>query len=125
MEDLNVEDHSNAIIETNDDDIEFEASNSITPTNTVQLNTVTSCATILKKNTNKKIYNAVCKEVNQIIPEQADNIPSYYKEQKNTINLREVYMKMPMNILQMTLLMLIVMITIIMVWTVSKTIKKT
>ena len=49
LEDLNVEDHSNAIIETNDDDIEFEASNSITPTNTVQLNTVTSCATILKK----------------------------------------------------------------------------
>ena len=35
-----------------------------------------------KKNTNKKQYDAVRKEFNNKIPQQADQIPSYYQEQK-------------------------------------------
>ena len=49
LEALNVDNHSNTIIESNEHDIEFEASHAMTHANTVQLENVASCATILKK----------------------------------------------------------------------------
>ena len=49
LESLDVDDHSNTIIESNEDDTEFEKSNIMTHTKPVQLESIASCATILKK----------------------------------------------------------------------------
>ena len=52
LESLDVDDHSNTIIESNEDDTEFETSNTMKHTKPVQLESIASCATILKKKYN-------------------------------------------------------------------------
>ena len=49
LESLDVDDHSNTIIESNEDDTEFETSNVMKYTEPVQFESIASCATILKK----------------------------------------------------------------------------
>ena len=61
LESLDVDDHSNTIIESNEDDTEFETSNVMTHTEPVQLESIASCATILKILTNKSIMKYVKK----------------------------------------------------------------
>ena len=49
LESLDVDDDSNTTIESNEDDTEFEKNNLMTVTKPVKLESISSCATILKK----------------------------------------------------------------------------
>ena len=73
---MDVDDDSNTIIESNEDETEFETNNVMTVTKPVKLEIISSCATILKK-TKKQEYNDIRKEVNSSV-HQKDLIPSYY-----------------------------------------------